>query len=96
VRAVELVVGNAFADGKGTMGTLIKKQLDEALAELETISDQIRLKLHLASMEANELWNTKLEPRLTDARKHAEQAKDSSKTAIAETIEVLRQFQKTL
>ena len=48
------------------MGTAKKTELEasveQALADLESLSDQIRVKLHLANMDAASAWNEKLEP----------------------------------
>jgi hypothetical protein len=84
----------AFADR--IMDQPIKKQIEETLAELESVADEIRVKLHLAGMDANALWNEKLEPRLLDARKHAREAKDASKAAIDDTIAAFRGFHQKL
>lgn len=78
------------------MSIPIKKQVDDVFSELETVADEIRVKLHLAGMDANEIWNTKLEPRLLDARQHAREAKAASKAAVESTLEALRDFQRTL
>lgn len=70
--------------------------IDEALAELEAVADDIRVRLHLANMEAKELWNQKLEPSLFAARGHAKEAKAASKHAIESTLQAFRDFQKAL
>jgi ElaB/YqjD/DUF883 family membrane-anchored ribosome-binding protein len=69
----------------------MKKQVEDALTELEKLADEIRVRLHLAGMEAKDSWN-KLEPRLADARTHAREAKEASKSAIQETIAAFRAF----
>lgn len=74
----------------------LEKQVDFAIAELETLTDEIRVKLHLAGMDANDVWNQKLEPRLADARRHARDAKTASKAAIDDTIAAFKDFQKSL
>jgi len=81
---------------RAIMTTPIRKQLDQALAELETAADEIRVQLHLAGMEANDVWSRKLAPRLLDARRHAREAGDASIAAVESTLEALRDFQRTL
>ncbi len=53
---------------------------------------QIRVKLHLASMDANVVWNEKMEPRLFEARVHAKQAKAASKLAIEDAVKAFEAF----
>jgi hypothetical protein len=72
--------------------TPLRTSIDEALVDLETVTDEIRVKLHLASMDANAAWNDKLEPRLNAARVHAREAKDASKAAIDEAVKVFMEF----
>ncbi len=74
----------------------IGKQIEEALSELETVTDEIRVKLHLAGMDANDAWNKTLEPRLHEARDHARHAKDDAKIAIKDTLKAFKQFAASL
>jgi len=41
-------------------------RLDEQKNNLEKLAGELRLKLHLAGMEARQLWEEKLEPELRD------------------------------
>lgn len=77
------------------MSTPLRQQIDEALNELETLSDEIRLKVHLAGMDAQDAWQ-KLEPRLFEAREHAREATAASKAAIQETLAAVRGLQDRL
>jgi hypothetical protein len=77
------------------MATPLKKQVDDVLAQLEALTDDIRVKLHLAGLDANDAWSKKMEPRLLEARRHAREAKEASKTAIHETLEAFKEFQKS-
>ena len=78
------------------MGTAKKSDLEvsvnNALSDLETVSDEIRVKLHLAGMDANSAWSEKREPRLFEAREHARQAKDASKAAIEDAVKAFKEF----
>jgi len=51
----------------------VKEQVDQALSDLQTMADEIRVKIHLASMDAKDAW-TRLEPRLRDFEQKAEKA----------------------
>ena len=80
----------------GTAKTSLEESIDHALANLETVADQIRVKLHLASMDANVVWNEKMEPRLFDARAHASEAKAASKLAIEDALKAFEAFAHSL
>jgi len=72
--------------------TSLEASVDQALAELETVAGEIRVKLHLAGMDANAAWADKLEPRLFEARVHAREAKDASKAAIEGAVKAFKEF----
>ncbi len=74
----------------------IERSLEEVATELEKVGDEIRLKLHLASMDANLAWTEKLEPKLFEARNHAREAKVASKAAIQDTIKAFKDFSAAL
>jgi hypothetical protein len=79
------------------MGTKASQEtLDEAVAELEQLADEIQLKLHLAGMDAKDTWSNKLEPKLFEARAYARDAKDASKKAVHDAVEALRAFSASL
>ncbi len=70
----------------------IRKGLNEGVNELEQMADEIRVKLHLAGMDAKDAWN-KLEPRLDEARRHAAAG---SRKAFDDILTSFRDFRKTL
>jgi hypothetical protein len=74
----------------------LEKNLDEMLDELEALGNQIEVKVKLASMEARETWEKKLEPKLFEARIHAKEAKNEAKKALRETVEAFREFSAVL
>ena len=76
--------------------TALEASIDQALADLEAVTDEIRVKLHLASMDATSTWNDKLEPRLFEARVHASEAKHESKLAIEHAVKAFRDFAASL
>mgnify|MGYP000019272104 CR=1 FL=1 len=73
----------------------IRKGLNEGLNELEQVADEIRVRLHLAGMDAKDAWG-KLEPRLDEARMHARSATASSRKTFDDILKALRDFRKTL
>ncbi len=46
----------------------VREQIEKALDELETVSDEIRVKLHLAGMDARDTWSNDIEPRVEAAK----------------------------
>jgi hypothetical protein len=74
----------------------LKRAIDDALRELETLADEIRVKLHLAGMDANDTWDRILEPRLFDALEHGREAKASSAKAVTDLAKALREFAASL
>jgi len=78
--------------GTATKKDALEESIHQALADLESVADEIRVKLHLASMDANTTWNEKLEPRLFEAREHAREAKDASKAAVEGVVKAFREF----
>ena len=81
--------------GKAAL-TPLEESIDKAISELESVADQIRVKLHLAGMDANVAWNEKLEPRLFEARGHANEAKAASKHAIEDAVKAFKAFAASL
>lgn len=69
-----------------------KKDIDKALKDIEQIAEEVRVKLHLAGMDAKDAWTNKLEPRLFEARMHAKQATQASKAAVEATLKAFRDF----
>jgi len=53
----------------------LKKALDDTVSAIEEVRDEMKLKLHLAQMEAKDRWN-EIEPTLLEARAHAKRVAD--------------------
>jgi hypothetical protein len=87
-------------DSEAAMATkanlTLHDEIERALGELETLSDEIRVKLHLAGMDARDTWSKDLEPRLDSARQHAKEAKAASKKVLEDTVAAFKSFSKTL
>lgn len=76
--------------------TPLEASVEQVLADLEQVTDEIRVKLHLAGSDAKDAWNDKLEPRLFEARVHAREAKDASKAVIEEAVKAFKEFAASL
>jgi hypothetical protein len=79
----------------GTMQSDVRRTLIESINELERLTDEIKVKLHLASMDARDTWE-KLEPRLEEARQQAREATDSSQKAVRNIVQAFREFRQSL
>ncbi len=73
----------------------LKNELKKSLSHLQTLRDEVRVRLHLASMDLKDQWN-KLEPHLADVEKKASDASEASKSLINEAVKKLEQFRASL
>lgn len=79
-----------------TAKTPLEESIDKALTDLETVAGEIRVKIHLAGMDATTTWNERLEPKLFDARMHAQEAKHASHIAIEDALKAFKAFAASL
>jgi hypothetical protein len=70
----------------------VRAGLDDALDDLQRIADEVRLKLHLARMEARDEWR-RLEPEIADFERRVERAAEKSGD---ELVEAARRLKKRL
>lgn len=73
----------------------IKKQFDEAIQTAKTLRDEIRVELHLASLDAQDRWR-KIEPGLADAEKFGSDVSEAAKTAAQQVVKSFREFRTAL
>lgn len=73
----------------------MKADVQKSLESLQTLRDEIRVRIHLAGMEAKDAWD-KLEPKLLDAEQLAQNVSDASRSAITELVQKVRDFRATL
>lgn len=73
----------------------LKIELKNGLASLRTLRDEVRLKLHLASMDVRQQWKN-LEPRLADVEKAADDVSHASRAALTEAIDALKRLRASL
>lgn len=72
-----------------------RTQIQRGLDELRRLRDQIRLEIHLANMDAKDMWN-QLEPRVMDAENMAKDITETSRKAIQDLAGSLRRFRESL
>jgi hypothetical protein len=71
--------------------------LRSTLDELRTMRDEIRVRLHLAGMEAKDTWNRDLEPRFFTLEKRLERdVGDAAKTALEDLRNAMNKFRDNL
>ncbi len=67
----------------------LRDGMEEALSDLRTLRDEVRLKLHLAGMDAKDAFH-KLEPRLSEVEREIAKGGDSVAGAVRGTVDELR------
>jgi predicted nucleic acid-binding Zn-ribbon protein len=73
----------------------LKNELKKGLSQLQTLRDEVRVRLHLANMDLKDQWN-KLEPHLADVEKKAADASEASRSLIHEAVKKLEKFRSSL
>ncbi len=71
------------------------ESVEKGLEELRTLRDEVRVKLHLAGMEAKNRW-TELEPTIHDAESKARELGEKARTSVAEAVKAVRVFATSL
>lgn len=75
--------------------TELKQEIQKSLGLMCTLRDEIRVRLHLASLDAKEEWR-KLEPELADIERAASDLTEATGTAIAQTVKRLSKLRSSL
>lgn len=79
-----------------TMTEEVKVEVNKGLERLTTLRDEVKLHIHLASLDAKQEWNDKLEPRINEVSNEvsnsAHTASDASKAAIHELVTKVESF----
>jgi hypothetical protein len=69
----------------------IAKDVGEIKAALSTLKDELRVKVHLAGMDAKDTWR-KLEPQLEKVEAAAEHANEATRTKLRKALRELEGF----
>lgn len=70
----------------------VKSEVTKGLERLGTLRDEVKLHLHLASLDAKQEWNEKLEPRITEVQSSAHHVSDASRVAVADLVKRVERF----
>jgi hypothetical protein len=73
----------------------LKVELKKSVKLLRTLRDEVRVKLHLAGMEAKEAWK-KLEPRVDAVERVAHDASEASRVAVVDAVKLLKDVREIL
>jgi hypothetical protein len=73
----------------------LKKDLHKGLADLRTLRDEVRVKLHLAGMEAKKEWD-ELEPQLAELERAAGDLGAAAQTAVSKAVSRLSKLRDSL
>jgi hypothetical protein len=78
-----------------TETTELKTEWKKNLVRLQTLRDQIRVKLHLAGLNLKQQWK-KIEPRLEGVEKTAGELSVASRAKVAEAVKKLEKIRDSL
>lgn len=73
----------------------LKSEVTQGLERLQTLRDEVRVRLHLAGMDVKDRWN-ELEPHLLDAEHAAQQFSEASRAKLTQALERLEAFRSSL
>lgn len=70
----------------------VKAEVNKGVARLSTLRDEVKLHLHLASLDAKQEWDDKLEPRINEMQSSAHQMSDASRAAVTDLVKRVEGF----
>ena len=70
----------------------LKEEVDKNLAKLATLRDEVKVQLHLASLDARKEWDEKLSPKMLEVEDSAKQMTESTRSAAMELVAKLEEF----
>jgi hypothetical protein len=73
----------------------LKKSLHEGREQLRALRDEIRVHLHLGSMELKDRWAA-LEPRFSEAERYVEELTETSRAAMKDLVKRFSELRDSL
>ncbi|MBX3260817.1 MAG: hypothetical protein KF782_14120 [Labilithrix sp.] len=70
----------------------IKEEVDKNIERLAMLRDEVKLQLHLASLDAKKEWDEKLAPRVLEVEQSAKEITDSTRSSARELVGRLEDF----
>jgi hypothetical protein len=75
--------------------TDLQTEIKKLSQSLETLRDEVRVRIHLGAMDAKDAWN-KMEPQIAAAERAAEHVSESSREALKKALQAVKQFRASL
>lgn len=72
--------------------TNIKAEVEKNIEKLAGLRDQVKVRLHLASLDAKQEWDDKIAPHVLDAETAAKNLTDASVTKVEDAIAKVQLF----
>jgi len=70
----------------------IKAEVEKNITKLAGLRDEVKVKLHLASLDAKQEWDDKIAPHVLDAETAAKNITDASKAKVEDAIKRVETF----
>jgi hypothetical protein len=70
----------------------IKAEVEKNLEKLETLRDEVKLHLHLATLDAKREWDDKLAPHIVEIERSAKEITESSRSLLSELVKRMEDF----
>ncbi len=70
----------------------VKNEVTKSLGKLTTLRDEVKLHLHLATLDAKQEWSDKLEPKIAELQSTAHQLSESSREKVQEVLTAVEEF----
>ena len=70
----------------------IKDEVEKNVERLTSLRDEVKLKLHLATLDAKKEWDERIEPRVNEVEQAAKSITESSRSTLNEVVAKLEEF----
>lgn len=70
----------------------IKEEVEKNVEKLETLRDEVKVRLHLASLDAKKEWDETLSPKVLELEQAAKHITESTRSAAKELVAKLEDF----
>jgi len=73
----------------------LKNEIQTSCTQMRMLSDEIRVKLHLAGMEAKDEWQ-KLEPKIAEIERTATELTEATRAAVSDAVKRLSKLRSSM
>ncbi len=70
----------------------IKEEVDKNLARLRTLRDEVKVQIHLASLDAKKEWDEVLSPKVLELEQSAKTFSEPTRTRVKELVQRLEDY----